>query len=106
MAALAGIYNTFEKTPAHDTVAMDIDDVIELNDLLKTKYPLLNFRIILVNLCKFCCKNRNLNNLYPNIIIINEPILDIRENPLHNKILTGKYFEKIFIEKIKSILST
>jgi histone-binding protein RBBP4 len=27
MAALAGIYNTFEKTPAHDTVAMDIDDV-------------------------------------------------------------------------------
>jgi hypothetical protein len=84
----------------------DVDDVIELNDFLKNKYPMLNYRIILVILCKFCCKNRDLNNLSPNIIIINEPILDIRDNPLHNKILTGKYFEKIFIEKINSILST
>ena len=67
---------------------------------------MLNYKIILVTLCKFCCKNRDLNNLSPNIIIINEPIIDTRDNPLYNKILAGKYFEKIFIEKINSILST
>lgn len=79
----------------------DIEDVIELNNYLKENYKNLKYKIILVLLCNKCYCNFNINNIKDdNIIIYKHLITDIRDIELHNKIITGMEFEKIFL-KIK-----
>jgi hypothetical protein len=85
----------------------DVQDVIELNNYLKNKYKTLKYKIIIVLLCNQCYKGFN-DILDERIKIIKRPIVNIMDNLLHNKIMSGKYFEQAFIEEIKGcyILST
>jgi len=82
----------------------DIVDVKELNKYIKDKYPKLSYKIILILLCNNCYKNIDINKIDENIIIIKEPIIDIRDNLIHNKIITGNYFEYIFVNKVIEII--
>lgn len=83
----------------------DILDVSLLNDVLISKYPSLNFKIIVSLLCKFCYQNKTFDNIHPNIIIINKPILDIRDDLIHNKIISGQHFDQVFYKYIIPIIT-
>ena len=82
----------------------DIQDVSNLHDFLKLKYPLLKFKIILVLLCYHCYKDTCLNNISPDIIIINKPTLQIRENLRENKLISSQHFDIIFTNTIIPLL--
>jgi hypothetical protein len=77
----------------------EIEDVIELNNYLKENYKELNYEIILVLMNYKYYKDFDINSINEkNIKIYKYLITDIRDNELHNKILTGMYFEKAFKE--------
>jgi len=82
----------------------DIEDIQELNNYLKENYKSLKYKIILVLLCNNCYHNKNININDDHIIIYKSLITDIRNIELHNKIITGNEFEKIFIQIKQDLL--
>lgn len=77
----------------------DIDDVVELNNYLKDNYINLKYKIVLVLLCYNCYCNNNLEKIKDDkIIVYKHLITDIRSIKMHNNIITGMEFEKIFLQ--------
>ena len=77
----------------------EIEDIIELNNYLQEKYKDLNYEIILILMNYKYYKDFDINSIKEkNIKIYKYLVTDIRKEELHNKILTGIYFEKAFKE--------
>ena len=78
------------------SIKNDYEEVIEFDNYLQEYYPNLKYTIYLILLCNNCYKNFNIK-VHKNIKIYKSLITDIRELDLHNKLITGFYFEKTFI---------
>lgn len=77
----------------------DITDVIELDNYLQENYKNLKYKIIVGLLCNKCYNSIELPE-NPRIIILKNLITDIRDNTLHNKIISGHYYEQLFRSQI------
>lgn len=64
------IHHHNESEKSNFTLKNDLDDMIELNELIQTKYPNLKYKIIVILVCGKCFKQENYDH-NDNIIIHN-----------------------------------
>ncbi len=86
-------YHNHKEYPLKD----DIEDINELDELLKTKYPNLKYKIVLTLLCYNCYKNK-INKIISNhnVIVNSSLITNISSKEIENKLITGYVYNDMF----------
>ena len=88
------IHHHNESETYNFTLKNDLDDMIELNELIKTKYPNLKYKIHVVLVCGICFKQEKYEHINDNIIIHNISSMKLDDNVFY------KIMDKIIKDNI------
>lgn len=77
------IHHHNESEKYNFTLKNDLDDMIDLNELIQTKYPNLKYKIILILVCGSCFKQEKCQHINDNIIIHNISSMKLDKNDIN-----------------------